>query len=184
MFLGSPLGGPSGGPLSGAGWGRNRGSGASVRHAFVMLVAMVLLTVSGCVSATDVARHALEDTAQLSAHIDRELAAERVRVSAAILDRADATREEHDAAMAPFDAALEITVDLRDAHLAAQTAIDAAEHGGAKRWEPLITCVFGLGAQLVAIASRRIDLPPEVGEVIQALAGLSEGPCPDPGDAE
>lgn len=151
----------------------------------VVLAAVMSVVTSGCgMAAVEAGRHVLAGTARVSAQLDRDLAAERVRVSEEIRARADATREEHDEAMRPFDEALEITVDVRAAHLAAQEALDAAEHGEAKDWRPLMTCVFSSASRLIGLATRHVEVPAEAGVILQALAELAEGKCPEPKRAE
>lgn len=155
--------------------------GAGLAIALVIFAAALSAAVSGCgLTPVQAARHGLAGTARIGARIDRDMAAERLRVSASIRERADATRAEHDAAMEPFDEALEVTVDVRDAHLTAQAALDAVEHGQERAWRPLMTCVLSATSRLVGIAARRVELPAEVGEVLQLLAGLAQGACPEP----
>lgn len=151
----------------------------------VVLAAVMSVATSGCgMTAVEAGRHGLAGTARVSAQLDRDLAAERVRVSEEIRARAAATREEHDEAMRPFDEALEITVDVRAAHLAAQEALDAVEHGETKDWRPLMTCVFSSVSRLIGLATRHVEVPAEAGAILQVLAELAEGKCPEPKRAE
>lgn len=148
-------------------------------------IAALSVCSSGCgLTPAQAARHGLASTARLGAQIDRDLAAERIRRSEAIIARPEATRAEHDAAMAPFDEALAITTDVRDAHLAAEAALDAAEHGAAEAWRPLMSCVLAGLSSLVGIAARHVALPDAVGETLQLLAGLAGGACPAPSGGE
>lgn len=152
-----------------------------------LLVGLAILAhvLAGCgASAIADARYALAGTARIGAQIDRDLAAERLRVSAEIIARPDATRAEHDAAMAFFGDALAATRDVRDAHLATEAALDAAEHGAAQAWMPLMACVLSSTARLVGIAARRITVPPEAGAVLSVLVALAEGACVEPVRAE
>jgi hypothetical protein len=153
----------------------------------VLVVACIIGALAFCtggcgMSATDVGRHTLEKTATVSAVIDRAMAEARLETSARIRARADATLEEHQAAMAPFDESLEASRDLYNAHLAAEHAIDAYEHGTRGSWRETIPCVLEALSKTVEIATRHIDLPPEVGELTLALASIAEGTCEQPED--
>lgn len=146
----------------------------------VVALICALASLAGCVSATETARHALEDTARLGSQIDRDMAAARIRVSEDIRARPDATRAEHDEAMRPFDDALAVTVEVRDGLLVAQAAIDAAEHAETEEWRPFMGCALAGLSKLVGIGARHIAVPREAGEVLQILAAFADGACPVP----
>lgn len=149
---------------------------------FFMLALLLAIAIPGCVSATDVGRGILDRTSAASARIDHELAASRRRVSAEIIARADATREEHRRAMRPYDAALDVTLDLRESMLATENAIDAVDAGREGDYMGLAACVLASFAELVSIAARRVDVPDDAGDVLLALGGLARGACPLPDD--
>lgn len=134
----------------------------------------------GCVSAIDVGRRTLEQTATVAALLDHELAEARRHTSLEVRARPDATLEEHQLAMAPFDEALIVTQDLHGAMLATETALNAAAAGQAGDWMGLGACVLAAFSALVAIAARQVDVPDDVGDVLLLLGGLAAGACPLP----
>lgn len=146
------------------------------------MLAIAVLPLVGCVSATDIGRGVLDRTSYATARIDHELAESRRRTSAEIIARADATREEHRRAMRPYDHALDVTVDLRDSMLATEAAFDAVDAGRESDYMGLAACVLSSFAELVSIAARRVDVPDDAGDVLLALGGLARGACPIPDD--
>lgn len=148
--------------------------------AAALAIVVIASTLSGCTSAITVGRTTLDRTATVSARIDHEMAEARRRTSLEIRARPDATLEEHRAAMAPFDEALEVTRDVYDAMESTEVAFDAAEAGRDADWMGLGACVLGSFSELVSIAARHIDIPDEAGDVLLLLGALARGRCPEP----
>jgi hypothetical protein len=153
-----------------------------MRHLRILLAIVVGASTLGCgASATTVARGALERVTAASARMDHSLAESRRERSAEIRARPDATLEEHRAAMAFYDEALEVTRDLRSSVLAAESAIDASEQGQQSDYFALFACVLSGLSELTAIATRRVEIPDDVGDVLLLVSSFVRGACPEVG---
>ena len=138
----------------------------------------VAMLVSSCaMTPIGSARRTLEGVARISSQLDADLARQRRTVSAEIIADPSATRDDHARAMAPYDEALVITEALREAQLAVEAELDAAEAGRDRDWTRSLGCMADAFARLVIIAARVVDVPNEAAALITTLSSLAAVSC-------
>lgn len=157
-----------------------RGGGGGGAALALLGVLAIGGTLVGCgASPYTTARTTLATGARLMANADRELAAQRIETAERIAADPAATAPVFDEAMAPFDEALAITLDVRDSMIATQAGIDAAERGEQSDWPAMLGCVALGTSQLVALADRRgLRIPPEARPFVVAVLDLGASACP------
>lgn len=147
--------------------------------AIVALVMLLAAALTGCGSPYHAARSTLATTARFMSAMDREIADARLATSDRVRNDPASTLDQHRAAMAPFEEALAVSLDVRDSLLAAQSAIDAAERGESGEWLGTVACAVAGIQRLYALIVRRELFFPDatVESIVDPLLALGAAQC-------